>query len=37
LGVSRQNVKKKIGNQYTTRWQGLAELSGTGTRVDHGC
>jgi hypothetical protein len=23
LGVSRQNIKKKIGNQYTTMWQGL--------------
>jgi hypothetical protein len=23
LGVLRQNIKKKIGNQYTTRWQGL--------------
>jgi hypothetical protein len=22
LGVSRQNIKKKIGNQYTTMWQG---------------
>jgi hypothetical protein len=23
LGVSRQNIKKKIGNQYMTMWQGL--------------